>query len=199
MGKQFAPRLDVIQRALARTAHWMTRPDVEAAGQARNHPFTHRRFLVGTALGEVAVVLEDDRLRQKSASYIRDGLALQQPDGVYLEKGGYDSNYQAVGLSFALRYYRLVADPQLQAQMKPHLDHGIQWLVSRVDPSGDISSAGNTRSGGEEKNRDGTPKGVNYTWAVRSLADWAYITGDAKDDALAHRIWERWQVVKPSS
>ena len=172
--------------------------EMESEGQARNRPFTHRRFLLGAAIGEAAVVLQDTSLRRKSEEYIRDGLSLQRPDGVNPEKGGYDSNYQAVGLSYALRYYRLVADQQLQAQMKPHLNRGVRWLASRVDEAGDISSEGNTRSGGEEKNRDGTPKGVNYTWAVRSFADWALITRDEQSGALAHRVWDRWEIIKPS-
>lgn len=198
MGAEFKSRLNFIQNGISKAAHWMTMPEIEAAGQARNRPFTHRRFLVGAALGEAAVVLNDTHLRQKSEEYIRDGLSLQRPDGVNPEKGGHDSNYQAVGLSYALRYYRLVADPQLQVEMRPDLERGIRWLASRVDQEGDISAEGNTRSGGEEKNRNGTLKGVNYTWAVRSFADWAFISGDLKYDAMARRVWQRWQVIKPS-
>ena len=198
MGKAFAPRMDALLDGLARAAQWMTRADVESAGRARNRPFTHRRFLVGAALGEAAVVLNDPALRRKSEDYIREGLALQEIDGVNPEKGGHDSNYQAVGLSYALRYYRLVADAPLQSEMRGPLDKGVRWLAGRVDQNGEISSEGNTRSGGEEKNRDGTPKGVNYTWAVRTFADWGFISGDTQDEALARRIWARWQVVKPT-
>jgi hypothetical protein len=198
MGEQFAPRLNAIQKKIALAARWMTRHDVEAVGQAHNHPFTHRRFLVGAALGEAAVVLKDTQLQQKSEEYIRDGLALQWPNGVNPEKGGFDTNYQAVGLSYALRYYRLVATPELQAEMKPHLEKGIHWLSGRVAPDGTISAEGNTRSGGEEKSRNGTPKGVNYIWAVRSFADWAQINGNHHDDELALKVWQRWQMVKPA-
>ncbi len=198
MGEPFAPRLNAIQKKLALTAQWMTRPDIEAAGKARNRPFTHRRFLVGAALGEASVVLKDRQLQQKSEEYIREGLALQLPNGVNPEKDGFDSNYQAVGLSYALRYYRLVATPELQSEMKPHLENGVRWLSSRVQPDGTISSAGNTRSGGEEKNRDGTPKGVNYTWAVRTFADWALMSGNKHDDELARQVWQMWQKVKPA-
>jgi hypothetical protein len=198
MGAQFAPRMDALLDGLRRATQWMTRADVEAAGRARNRPFTHRRFLVGAALGESAVVLNDAALRGKSEEYIREGLALQEIDGVNPEKGGHDSNYQAVGLSYALRYYRLVADARLQSEMRGALDKGVRWLARRVDQNGDVSSEGNTRSGGEEKNRDGTPKGVNYTWVVRTFADWALISGDEGDEALARRVWGRWLVVKPA-
>jgi hypothetical protein len=125
-------------------------------------------------------------------------LALQDPDGVNPEKEGHDSNYQAVGLSYALRYDRLVADAALQKEMRERLGKGIRWLADRVGPDGDISSEGNTRSGGEEKNRDGTAKGVNYTWAVRSFSDWALVSGDPRYDELARKVWARWQVVKPA-
>jgi hypothetical protein len=198
MGKQFASRLDSIQKGLALTAQRMTRSDVEAAGQARNRPFTHRRFLVGAALGETAAVLNDAPLRQKSESYIRDGLALQWSNGVNPEKDGFDSNYQAVGLSYALRYYRLVASPELRVEMKPHLEKALHWLSNRIQPDGTILVEGNTRTGGQEKNRDGTPKGVNYTWVIRTLADWAMITGDEQYNRLADAVWQRWLVVKPT-
>jgi len=196
-GQDYATRIEALRKRLAPTAHWMIRPEIEAEAAKRNEVFTHRRFLVGAALGEAAVALGDEQLLAKSRDYVRDGLRLQEPDGVNPEKHGYDSNYQAVGLDFAFRYYRLVADEALRRDMYPHLAKGVAWLESRIGPDGDVSAEGNTRSGGEERNRDGSPKGVNYSWVVITLADWADIGKDAGAADEAARVWQRWQAVKP--
>jgi len=196
---EYASRIDRLRPKLARAARWMTQPAVEAEAKERNAVFTHRRFLVGAALGESAVVLHDQSLLDKSAAYIEDGLHLQQPDGVNPEKHGQDSNYQAVGLVFALRYYRLAASSRMQAQMYPHLVRAITWQKSRITPDGNVTADGNTRSGGQEDNRDGTTKSVNYTWTVRVLADWASITGNNEDARKAALVWKRWQQIKPTA
>ena len=196
-GAEFKTRVDDLQRKLALTAHWMINPEIEKDAKSKNLVFTHRRYLVGAALGEAAIALNDQKLLAKSEEYVRDGLSLQRPDGVNPEKHGYDSNYQAVGMVFALRYYRLVADDAMKAEMYPYLARGMIWLESRITNEGDVLSEGNTRSGGQEKNRDGTPKGINYTWVVISLADWGFITNDAKLYNAAELVWHRWQLVKP--
>lgn len=196
-GTEFAGRAEALRRKLGPTAHWMIRPDIEAAAAKNNEVFTHRRFLVGAALGEAGIALADEALLEKSRTYIRDGLRLQQPDGVNPEKHGHDSNYQAVGLMFALRYFRLVADQSLQREMQAPLAKAVAWQRSRITPQGDILTDGNTRSDDQERNRDGTAKGVNYSWTVTVLADWSDLAGDAGAAEEAERVWRRWQQVKP--
>ncbi|HLH02029.1 MAG TPA: hypothetical protein VKX25_04605 [Bryobacteraceae bacterium] len=195
-GREFDARVELLRQKLARTAQWMTQPGVEQAAKAHNAVFTHRRFLIGAALGEAGVVLRDQRLVTKSAEYICDGFLLQMPDEVNREKHGYDSNYQAVGLVFAMRYYRLVASDELKQEMYPHLAAGIRWQRSRITPAGDVLAEGNTRTAGQERNRDGTAKSVNYSWTVLALADWATISGDRSFDELASRVWKQWEWVK---
>ena len=70
---------------------------------------------MAAALGEAGVLGDDSSLVEKSKSYIREGIEMQDPSGYNPERGGYDSSYDAVGLFYAERYYDLVADSETEA------------------------------------------------------------------------------------
>ena len=70
---------------LQAAADWMTRPDVAAAGQLYNARFTHRRYMLASALSQVAELVPDaaeaDKLSSAAADYARDGLSLMLSNG----------------------------------------------------------------------------------------------------------------------
>ena len=53
-----------------------------SAGLAENSPFTHRRYLVGAALGLTGFLVDDRALIDRAHEVIGEGLALQRADGV---------------------------------------------------------------------------------------------------------------------
>jgi hypothetical protein len=167
----------------------MTRPDVEAKGRKSNNPYTHRRYLVAAALGFTGVLNNDAALIGKSAEYIHDGLARQDPAGFNLEKKGYDSSYHAVGLSFAIRYYSIVADAGLRHELEPMINKGLAWLNTRIEPDGSVDSTGNTRTGlGQEVGRNLKTKTMSYGSAYRAYAEWGMITGDKALQNTAQKL-----------
>src|SRR5258708_17846780 len=95
-----------------RAALGMTQPGGKGPGKAHNAPYAHRRYLVAAALGEAGVLCENQSLIEKSKSYIREGISLQDSSGYNPEKGGFDSSYHAVGLYCAERYYDIDGDAE---------------------------------------------------------------------------------------
>lgn len=201
---EFADQLDALKPKVLTAARWMVRPDVhdlywngvsaarnELPGGATERAYGHRRYLDAAAIGETGLLCRDKVLIEKSAALIRDGLALQRPDGVNPEKGGHDTCYQAVGLLYACRYYQIVADEALRAKMRPMLDKGFAWLIPRVQADGTLDVTGNTRTGlGQEMKRDGTPKAMILRPVAICFAHWAVLTQNKALESTACRVFE---------
>jgi hypothetical protein len=181
--------VDWMRPRVLKAARWMCRPDVEGPGRAHNKPYTHRRYLVGAALGEAGVLTGDASLVRKSWEYVSEGIRLQSPEGFNPEKGGFDSSYHAVGLTFAGRYYEIVADGQQRGQIRAMLERADAWLATRVGPDGSVDPEGNTRTGlGQEVGRNRTLKGINFGCIERAFLRWSILSGDPSYEALAERV-----------
>ena len=187
---QYRQTVDRMKPKLAAAAAWMPRAENETPGREHNKPYTHRRYLVGAALGEAGVLLDDRALIAHSAAYIKDGLKQQDASGFNPEKGGYDSSYHAVGMLFAERYYTLVADDLLRPALHKMLERAARWEASRVLANGEVSTEGNSRVGGAqtEKGRSGKEKTVAYGLVYRAFFYWAVISGDKSYSDLAKKV-----------
>ena len=187
---RYAAETDWLKPRIFKAALWMIQPSVEGTGRKRNIPYTHRRYLVAAALGEAGVLCADQTLIERSRDYIIEGIGLQDPSGSNPEKGGYDCNYQAAGMVFAQRYYDLVADEELQGQLKRMLKKANAWLAARVSEDGTLDTAGDTRVGsGQELSRNGAPKKISYPQVYRALYGWSLIGGDPAFSHLAEKVF----------
>jgi hypothetical protein len=182
-------RIEALKPPLRKAAHWMAKPSVAVpVWNGVQKEFGHRRFACAAALGESGVLLHDAELLTAAKPLLHSGIRAQLPNGVNPEKGGYDSIYQAAGLVYATHYYAIVADRTDQTTLKPCIDRGIGWLVSRIGSDGMISTQGNTRTAGQEVGRSGNVKGVESKYAVRALGFWAALTGNASLQALGQKV-----------
>ena len=196
---EFTPQLEAMKPKLHAAALWMIRPDIDTANwpDDNNYPrifgerrYAHRRFLDAAALGEVALIFNDQPLREKSVWLIHNGIAFQQPDGVNPERGGHDTSYQSLGLLYACRYYQMVADDAMRAEMKPMLDKAFNWLQTRISTDGKIDGTGNTRTGpAGELGRNGKPKQLDYHTTAVVLAHWAQLTQNFDWEKSARRVF----------
>jgi hypothetical protein len=197
---RYASEIDWMKPRILKAALWMTTPSVEGPGRKNNAPYTHRRFLVGAALGMAGVLCDDQQLVEHSKEYIRDGCALQDPSGYNPEKGGYDSSYHAVGLVFAERYYDFVADEATKKELFKMLKGANHWLRTRILPDGTINSTGNTRTGfTQETDRRGKYKAVSYAQTARTFYRWSLISGDSSYAKLADHVIEGERIFKRES
>lgn len=197
---EFAGTLENFKPKLLTSARWMIRPDIDALNwpDDNNYPrifgerrYAHRRFLDAVAIGGVGLIFQDKPLIEKGVWLIRNGIALQQPDGVNPERSGPDTSYQALGLVYACRYYQIIADDAMRAELIPTLEKGYAWLLGRIKPDGDIDGTGNTRTGASgEPSRDGKPKRLDYRTTAVSIACWAQLTRNPELEATARRVFE---------
>ena len=169
---QYSARLQPYGDALARAAAYEVKPSVLRAGRAGDVPYGHRRFLLGTAIGLVADVTGSAALQAKARGFLRDGMALQLSDGEIPELGGPETHYQTYGMMFAIEWVSENPGDRLAAPLTATIDRALAWESSRVAADGEVSIAGNTRTAGQERNRDGSPKKLIYHDVVRALASW---------------------------
>lgn len=184
---QYLPRMTRYTPLVLRAAHWMAQPAVWTRGLALNAPYTHRRYLVGAALGLTAVLTGNHTLSDRAQPVLEDGLSRQQANGVNPELGGHDSSYQMTGVVFAQYWVSYLPDHPLTPRLRTMIDRALTWEATRVLPSGEVTARGNTRTAGQEKARDGVIKGVAYSRVIRGFATWAALTGNPRWAELAWR------------
>jgi hypothetical protein len=189
--ERYKHEIDWMLPHLYQAAKWMIKTRIESMGRQRNLPYTHRRYLVGAALGETGVLCQDNDLIQRSKAFVYEGFALQDPSGINPEKGGSDTSYQAAGLYYAERYYDIVADNEIKPQLLDMLRKGNQWLTTRIQPDGTIDATNNTRTGtDQELSRNGIPKTVNYGITYRELYHWSLINRDPTYENWAQKVYQ---------
>lgn len=186
--KQYATQVARYTPLVHRAARWMISSKVWNRGTRNNEPYSHRRYLVAVALGLTSKLTGDRELMNYARQSIEDGLSLQRPDGVNPEKGGHDSSYQMVGVVYAQRWVTYFPDDPLTPRVRAMIERAMAWQQTRILPTGEISSDGNSRTAGQEQGRAGRVKKVDYRPAIRGFAYWASVTGDRRWDAIARRI-----------
>lgn len=191
---EYTPKLDA-------AARWLSIPSVATKGDAYNVPYTHRRWLLASALGETAAVLRSqagagpadaylaqaDALDRRAEAYAEAGLALQAADGSNPEKGGTDTSYQAYGVLQAERYLTTCPSPELRSRVKDMIVRGLDWLAQRVDEAGQVATEEDTRTG-TEASRSGTVKSIDYKTMIQAFSIATTITGDGSYREVARRL-----------
>ena len=173
---------------LERAALWMIMPANLAKGIEGNKPYVHRRYLVAAALGITGQLTNNTKLIEKANEFIIDGIRSQSPVGYNPEKGGYDSSYQMVGIVYAQEWYHHFIDTPLGDSVKVMIDKAIKWEKTMVLPTGQVSTNGNTRTAGQEKDRKGIVKTVSYYSVYKGFAFWGYVTEDEELLKLAWKV-----------
>lgn len=180
---------------LLRAGHWMIGPAMEAAAAEHSAPFTHRRYVMASMLGQIGAVTDDPVLARRAAAWAREGMSLQRPDGVNPERGGFDASYQSAGILFAERYMSSCRDPDLRTAMIAMIRRAVPPVVARQQPDGSIDIAGSTRVG-VETYRGGKVKEFNYEEGLQMLAYGSRLAGEPSWRDAAVRIvrfngWQR--------
>lgn len=135
----------------------------------------NRLLFDALALHSLGLLLSDGSAMQDAHAFTRAALALQHPDGYFIEGGGSDSSYN--GVAIAVGYRLLALDPGNRA-LALALARASDWQLTRIGADGEISVAGNTRvfPGGESFL--GKAKGVDVAHTVEGLMLAAAARGD---------------------
>ncbi|NJL43580.1 MAG: hypothetical protein HC935_10465 [Pseudanabaena sp. SU_2_4] len=142
-------------------------------------------YLVGKATGR------SDALKL-GESFARRALQQQASEGFFVERGGYDSSYNAVSLRQAiLLYTNLKSDAtSLKQDLGKAIEKSVAWQLTRIAPTGEVLTEGNTRIKpiGEQYTLTGTVKKVDYKEVVLALDYYAKLSGNTVVQDAANRV-----------
>ncbi len=200
---KYLPKIDA-------SARWLINPTVAAKGDTNDAPYTHRRWLLAAALGQTAALDHDEAIKAAAddvaaqaiaydtaaAGYAERGLALQTPDGMNPEKGGGDVSYQAYGILLAERYLTVCPDPSMRDRLLGMIVKALDWEMNWIAASGQVFTAGSTRTG-VEVSWGGTTKTVDYKTIIQAFSVATTLTGDTayRDVARAVASGRGWKVI----
>jgi hypothetical protein len=152
--------------ALKAAAEWLNHNDAE--GIELDAPYTHRKFVVMSALGQSSTLLRQQDLFIGAIRWANRGLSAQSSDGINPERGGYDVSYQMVGPLFAIRYLPFCPSVSLRNRLTVMTVKAVNWWTARVGSDGQIAPGASTRVGKEGVN-GGPGKPINYAEAIQVL------------------------------
>jgi hypothetical protein len=177
-------------------ARWLMIPAVASRGQANNRPYTHRRWILATALSLTAELRNAPDIAAAAIPYVNEALSLQWQNGVNPEKGGGDINYQAFGILLASEYMTVCTDPTLCNAINDMIQRGLNWELSKIDTQGNVSAVCSTRTR-VERGRSGALKTINHREIIQALTTGSIITGDTNFLTNAQNVALNRQWVAP--
>jgi len=182
----YTARLDALRPQSANAMLWLKQNTAELYRQERDAP--NRLVFTGIAFLLNGQLLNEPNLIDIGYQFIDEALDMQHPDGYFLEKGGYDSSYQAVSLLnlMIVRYY--TENEPMRVKLYDAVALGMAWEKTRIEADGNILVEGNTRTGLGQEEFLGSIKGVNYPEVALSVYYWSRLTGSEGDVILAETI-----------
>ncbi|GAA0871056.1 hypothetical protein GCM10009117_02010 [Gangjinia marincola] len=120
--------------------------------------------------------------------------ALDQHDevsGYFIEGGGWDSSYNGVAIKLGLELFTIIPageDQELKNRLQDIASCAAQWQSSRILPTGEITTEGNTRvyPGGEEFL--GNEKQVDVIKSIKAFFYMAMLSNENEYRALAEQV-----------
>jgi hypothetical protein len=183
MEPHFHDRIAALEPKIRRACEFIT------AGHdtiiANSTQAVNRIIIAAKAFGLSGLVLHDEGLVATARKLVAYALTLRDPGGVFIEKGGRDSSYNAVSIFFGEVLALHVPLPELEAAFPA----AMAWEKTRILPTGEVLVEGNSRTGVGKETYLGHPKGVNYKEIVFTLTFYGLVHHDAQALALADQVF----------
>jgi hypothetical protein len=186
-GPKYKEQIERLVPKIHKAAQWLAQPRYQARLKTDDADAPNRLLFDALAFGLSGVVTGDDELKRLGRRYVDLAMThFRESDGVFLEKGGPDSSYQAVAALKLQVWAIYFPDKKLDAA----IDKAVRWELGRVGPDGRIDTSGNTRTGQGQEHWRGHEKGTNLSEITLCLL-YAYARSGDKDSlAAARRIVE---------
>jgi hypothetical protein len=184
---QYKERITALLPKIHKAARWLALPSNRSYLKREDADAPNRLLFDALAYGLSGVLTDDEELKNVGRRFV--DLAMKQyreRDGVFLEKGGHDSSYQAVAAEKLEIWTLYFPDKRLEAAV----ERAVRWEMGRVADDGGVDVTGNTRTGLEQEIWMGHPKGVNLSEVTLCLLYRYARTGDKDALAAARRIVE---------
>lgn len=187
-------RLEAVLPKVQRACRWLT-TQTAVLDKANAHA-PNRCFIIANAFALSNALTPDAEAKRLAARYLDLGLkSFRASDGVFVERGGGDSSYQAVSI-MVLLYYRLhVAEPRLDEILRKAVD----WELNKVRDNGEVDVEGNTRTGLKQEKWGGHYKDVNVPEVIQALANYGLWRPDQRALDAAKRIAQHYYSAKPKT
>ncbi len=188
LGLEYKKRIGRLLPKIRRAALWLAEPRYQERLRREDADAPNRLLFDALAYGLSGVLAGDEELKQLARRFADLAMAEFRPgDGVFLEKGGHDSSYQAVA-ALNLQVWLLYFPDKKLAEAAAA---AVRWELGRVAADGQIDAAGNTRTGLGQEQWMGHSKGVDLSAVTLCLLYDFARTGNAQSLAAARRIVER--------
>jgi hypothetical protein len=185
---QYKERIEQLTPKIHRAAQWLAQKKYQERLERDDAQTPNRLLFDALAFGLSGVLADDAELKQVGRHFVDLAMKLYRPeDGVFLEKGGADSSYQAVATMNLEVWLIYFPDKNLEAAA----DRAAHWEVGRVLPDGQVEIAGNTRTGLGQERWMGHEKDVNLSEVTLCLLYHYAQTGDEESLSSARRIVDR--------
>lgn len=149
----------------------------------------NRLFFDALAFYAMGKYLGDKESMKYGIDFANLALAKKQPEGYFLEGTGFDSSYQGVGVAMGFRLLSiLVSDEPIRQILYDNLACATRWEMTRIKPTGEITTEGNSRvfSGGETFL--GAEKKVAYSSVLTALWNMYYYSGKEEYNDFANKV-----------
>ena len=187
LGPKYKDRIEQLMPKIHKAARWLAEPRYQARLEHDDADAPNRLLFDALAYGLSGLLAGDDQLKQVGRRFVDLAMTQYRPcDGVFLEKGGPDSSYQAVAALKLQVWVLHFPDTKLEAD----IDRAVQWQRGRVGPDGRVDVTGNTRTGLGQEQWLGHAKDVNLSEVTLCLLYHYARTGDERSLSAARRIIE---------
>ncbi len=188
LGPTYKDRIDLLVPKIHKAARWLAQARYQERLKHDDAEAPNRLLFAALAYGLSGILADDAELKQVGRRFVDLAMTrYRRSDGVFLEKGGPDSSYQAVA-ALKLQVW-IVHFPD--KKLEPVVDRAVAWELGRVGPDGRIDVTGNTRTGLGQERWMGHEKDVNQSEVTLCLLYDYGRTGNQKSLAAARRIMQR--------
>ncbi len=132
-------------------------------------------------------------------AFVQRAMALQSPEGWFVEGDGWDTNYQAVALEIGADVHALLPEGGTREALGASLVAAARWLTARIDAEGRVDSRGNRRTCGGGESFLGTPKSLSLPSVLVGLGRVTTSVGPVDGAESAVRRVSAWALRHPQS
>lgn len=149
----------------------------------------NRLLFDAIAFYSIGEYLDNIEAKEIGVGFIQSALELiDEPSGYFIEGGGWDSSYNGVALKLGFEIFSMLPNSDIKEDLGQKLVCAMDWQLTRILPSGEISTEGNTRvyPGGEPFL--GNEKTVDVVKTIRALKYFASLTDNSTYNNIANHV-----------
>lgn len=149
----------------------------------------NRLFFDALAFYAMGKYLNDPNAMKIGLDFVGLALTKQQPEGYFMEGTGFDSSYQGVGVAMGFRLLSILkSDEPIRQLLYDRLACATRWEITRIKPTGEITTEGNSRVHAGGETFLGMEKQVAYTSVLIALWNMYYLCGKAEYNDVADKV-----------